>query len=162
MVQRKLVEIDGRKYMSPSAAGDLWNMKHQAVTRACIDGRIVGATQDSSEKWIIPIEARKPLETEVIRQILICILVLKNRQESIDRQSLEDVNKVYQYLIDVGLIEKTDEKTIDSIRNLVLTDKGMKIATEGKHTNIKGINAGTTVVQLVASVITIWQGILII
>ena len=69
---------------------------------------------------------------------------------------------MYQYLIDVGLIEKTDEKTIDSIRNLVLTDKGMKIATEGKHTNIKWINAGTTVVQLVASVITIWQGILII
>lgn len=157
--QKNICEIAGKRYMSPSVAGELWNMKYQAVTNACIDGRIIGAYRDSGNRWIIPIDAVKPLDLENIRQILISTLALKNRNSDIAGSWSPDVITVYDYLIEIGMFEPTENLSANTLKNLVLTDKGMRIATEGKKMNIDLMNAGVTIVQVVASVITIWQAL---
>ena len=157
--QKNICEIAGKRYMSPSAAGELWDMKYQAVTNACIDGRIVGACKDSSDKWIIPVTADKPLDYEVIRQMLISTLALKNRNMDISENLSTDVIRVYEYLIKIGMFELMDNISSNTVKDLVLTDRGMKIATEGKKIDIDWMNASTTIIQVVASIITIWQAL---
>ena len=157
--QKNLCEINGVLYMSPSSAGDLWNMKYQAVSQACKAGRVVGACLDSGNKWIIPTKAIKPLDMETIRQVLISTLALKNKPSSVSTLSLEDAKKVYGYLMDTGFVERCDNITLETLKNLILTEKGMQTATSGKISDIDWVNAVTTLIQVVASVMTIWQAI---
>lgn len=86
-------------------------------------------------------------------------MALKNRNSDIVGSWSTDVIKVYDYLIEIGMFEPTENLSANTLKNLVLTDKGMKIATEGKKMNIDLMNAGVTIVQVVASVITIWQAL---
>ncbi len=157
-VQRNLIEINGIKYMTPKTAGDLWDMSRQAVVQACKNGYVVGACKDSMDKWIIPVETVRPLNKEDIRQLRGGILTLKNKQMPAVGISLDEAKIVYGYLSDIGLIEMLDELSIDNIKDLVLTEEGMGIATDGKQIIIDWVKTGITVIQLAASVLTIYKG----
>ena len=112
MRQRTLTEINGITYMSPKATGDKWDMSSQKVTAACKDARVVGATKDSGNHWIIPIDSPYPLGKEQIRQVLIAILAVKNKPGI---RYPEGTEQLFGYLRDIGLLEKTN----------TLTDRGM-------------------------------------
>ena len=65
--RKKMCEIDGKRYVTPSVFGNAIGWNRQKVTVACKEGRIVGACQDTSGSWIIPLDTVKQLETEQIR-----------------------------------------------------------------------------------------------
>lgn len=153
MLQKTLIEIDGKKYMSPKAAGDLWDMSPQKVAAECKAGRIVGATKDSGGHFIIPIEARKPLDAETIRKVLIALLAMKNKPGT----NLLDENgatELHEYLRDIGLVEG------QNLRMAVLTNKGMELATTGKLVEVDWPNAAVNVISIIGSLASIWGIIL--
>ncbi len=161
--QRSLIKIGNMTYMSPKAAGDLWNMKYQSVTAACVDGRVIGAIKDSSDKFIIPIDAFKPLDKEEIRKLMITTLYLKNRPSfDIGFNDNEQIVKLYTYLEGIGYIEPFNSSSNKIPYEAILTDKGMHLATEGGHVDIDWCNIGITVIQIAASMITIGQAAAII
>ncbi len=152
MNRKVLVEIDGKKYMSPKAAGDLWDMSTQKVTAECKAGRVAGATTDTGGHYIIPIDAKKPLDSETIRKILISLLAMKNRpgSEFIDE---EGAFELHDYLCDIGLIEGDDLKTA------ILTNKGMELATSGKPIEVDWVNASLTVFNILGTIMSIWGAV---
>ena len=156
---KKLFTINGVQYMTPSLAGDKWDMSYQAVTNACKEHRIAGACKDSGDRWIIPFDAEKPLKYEEIRKLLVSILVLKNKPNDNNKTVSSEWEKVYKYLASIGLVEVLEQTIPDRIEDIVLTDVAMRIATEGQRVSINWVDASTTFVQVVASVITIWQTI---
>lgn len=149
MLQKTLIEIDGKMYMSPKAAGDLWDLSPQKVTAECKAGRIVGATKDSGNHYIIPIDSRKPLDNETIRKILIALLAIKNKpgNDLFDEKGADDL---FGYLRDIGLLEGHDLKTA------TLTIKGMELATAGNPVEVDWINAGVTIISIIGSLASIW------
>ena len=158
-MQKKLIEINGCKYMSTPTAADLWDMKSKDVARACRENRVIGAFKDSSSKWLIPVNTKKPLSMEYIRRLLIGLLRIKNRPELMDVcNSISDAEEVYGYLSDIGFVEMPDELSKESIREMALTDEGMIIATEGGKTGIDWNNP-VLILGLIADVMSIWQTI---
>ena len=146
--QRTVFTIEGKTYYSPKGAGDNWLMKHQAVTAACIDGRIIGAFQDSKKGWCIPDNAMKPLPKEVIRKIMIIILSLKNRPNLVITD-LEDYDtlKLFQYLRDIGCIRPFDESSDRIAYEAVLTNKGIEYVIGDKESKIDLANVAALFVQ---------------
>lgn len=138
--------------MSPKAAGDLWEISHQAVTSACKDGRIAGVAKDSSGHFIIPIDTWKPLDRESIRKVLVSLLAIKNRPGS---QMLDQngSNELFQYLHDIGLLEGNDLWTAS------LTNRAMEIATSGERIQIDWPNAAVTILGVLGSLASLWSAI---
>ena len=155
MKQRTVFDINGKTYMSPAAAADKWPISRQKIVAECKAGKVVGACLDSSNKWIIPIDARQPIDDENIRKILISLLCLKNKPStgSINVEAVK-VNEVIDYLKETGYLEKTDACNLN---DLVLTEKGMHVATEGSKLNLDWLNAGITLVQVVGSIASMWS-----
>lgn len=158
MKQKSLIDIDGKTYMSPSAAADKWcNISRQKIVSECKAGKIIGACQDSGKKWIIPIDTPQPIDNEAIRKILISILCIKNNSNWHTSESdKEKIKLVVDYLVGTGFLEQPNVET-DDVGNLVLTDKGIHLATEGKKININWVNAGITLIQVIGSVASIWS-----
>lgn len=146
MRQRTLTEINGITYMSPKAAGDWWNISPQKVTAACKDARVVGATKDSGNRWIIPIDSPHPLEKEQIRQVLIAVLAVKNRPGT---RLPDGTEQLCDYLRSINLLEGTD----------TLTDRGMQLATAGETVSVDWKNAGATILSVIGSLASIWSAI---
>lgn len=155
-MQRKMCEINGIRYMSPSVAGDLWGMSYQAVNQACKEKRIVGATKDSSGKWIIPVDTQKPLDKDIIRSFLLSVLAVKNRPKLAPTVDENNLNSICIYLSALGYIDPIDESNY-TVTDITLTDEGFTVSTEGRPLKLNWLLAGTTFVQVVASIITIWQ-----
>ena len=158
MKQRTIFDIDGKTYMSPKGAADKWNnISRQKIVAECVAGKVVGAQRDSTGKWIIPINAHQPIDDEKIRQILISLLCLKNNPnlETTDEKKSQ-IEVVVEYLKKTGFLEDDDST---NLRKLVLTEKGIHLATEGNKLQVNWINAGFTLVQVVASIMTIWTTI---
>lgn len=154
MRQKTLCEIGGVKYMAPKAAADLWNMNTQAITAACMDGRVAGAIKDSSNHYIIPINAKAPLQRETIRTVLISLLAMKNRPGEIPNDLLNthqlDAKALFDYLRSTGYLEG------NSLMNSVLTNKAMELATSGNSINVDWLNAGITILNVIGSLASIW------
>ncbi len=158
MKQRTIFEIGGKTYMSPKAAEDKWNnISRQKIVAECEAGKIIGAQRDSTNKWIIPIEALQPIDDEAIRKILISLLCLKNNPNlEINDGESEQIELVVDYLKKTGFLEN-DSST--NLRNLVLTEKGIHLATEGKKLQLDWLNAGITLAQVVGSIASIWSAV---
>lgn len=160
LLQRKLCEINGVKYMSPSAAADLWNISTQKITAACKDGRIEGAILDSSDKWIIPVNARKPLEKAEIKTLLVGTLCLKNKPNTLPHEMTSlNIDIIYDYLYHTGYIEQFDRNSDRIPFDVILTDRGMKLATEGSTPSVNWVNAGLTIISIASDIITIWTAV---
>lgn len=158
--RKKMCEIDGKRYVTPSVFGNAIGWNRQKVTVACKEGRIVGACQDTSGSWIIPVDTVKPLETEQIRSLMVTTVYLKNwPNHALDYSDQESTVSVYTYLQQTGYIEPFDVESQRIPFEVVLTEKGIKLATEGKPLNLNWVNIGTTVIQVAASIITIAQAI---
>lgn len=150
MLKRTICEIDGKQYMIPKVAGDKWNMKYQTVTQACKDGRIVGAAHDSNNHWLIPIDAKPPLEEETIRKALIALLGLKNRPDILfEAPNSMEIGELLRYLSGLGYIEGT------SIQDFKLTESGMKKATSGRPVNIDWLNLSLAIVNIATTFVTV-------
>ena len=153
-----MCEINGERYVTPGVFGDSIGWSRQKVTSACRDGRIVGACKDTSGSWIIPVDAMKPLETEQIRELMVTTVYLKNKPDHpLDYSDHEKTAALYTYLQQTGYIEpfNTDSERIPY--EVILTEKGIGLATEGKPLNLDWLHIGSTVIQVAASVITIAQ-----
>ena len=160
MIRKKMCELNGKRYVIPSVFGNAIGWSGQKVTAACKEGRIVGACQDTSGRWIIPVDTMKPLETEQIRSLMVTTVYLKNRpNHTLDYSDHESTVSVYTYLQQTGYIEPFDAESERIPFEVVLTEKGIKLATEGKPLNLNWLNIGTTVIQVAASLITIAQAI---
>ncbi len=105
LLRQKMTELNGRRYMIPSVAASFWGMSIQAITHACTDGRIAGACKDEKGKWIIPTDAKKPLPMEMIRDLLIATLRIKNDNQFILNEiDNNQLFQAYQYLAETGYI----------------------------------------------------------
>lgn len=155
-IQRSVFEINGQTLYSPKGAANKWGLSHQAVTTACKEGRIVGAFQDSTNKWCIPDAAMKPLEKAVIRKILIITLSLKNTP-NITISELEDydIPKIYKYLKDTEYIRDFNENSNRIPYEVILSDKGMSLAFDNKKDGIEWTNIAALFVQCIPSLIEI-------
>ena len=130
------------------------------MTAACADGRIIGACKDTSGRWIIPVDAIHPLETEQIRLLMVTTVYLQNRRNHVlDYTDYADIVSVYSYLQQAGYIEPFNSYSNRIPYEVVMTDKGVKLATEGKPLDLNWVTIGTTVIQVAASVLTIAQAI---
>ena len=78
-----MCEINGKRYVTPGVFGDVIGWNKQKVTAACKEGRIIGACQDTSGSWMIPVDAMKPLEAEQIRALMVTTVYLKNRPDHV-------------------------------------------------------------------------------
>ena len=155
-----MLTINGERFVTPGVFADGCGKSTQNITAACKDGRIVGACQDASGNWIIPINAMAPLEIEQIRKLMIISLYLKNKPEhALDYSEHDDVVRVYSYLQQTGYINPFNENSERIPYEVVLTEKGMKIATEGSPISINWLQLGSTVIQVAASILTIMQAI---
>lgn len=154
--QKKLCEINGKKYMSPGGAKDLWGISTQKITAACLAGRVEGACTDSSGKWIIPIDSRKPLEAEVIRRIMISLLALKNKHDGLAGIQMDQIDAVFDYLWKIECIESFDTESESFPYDVTLTDKGMKIATEGPVSGVNWLDLSGTIINCISIAITLW------
>ena len=156
-MQKSIVEINGITYMSPAAAADKWsNISRQKIVAECKAGKVIGACVDSSNKWIIPIDAHPPIDDESIRKVLISLLCLKNKPDI----QMVDINKnqielVVDYLRKTGYLESNNDVETSELKDLVLTDKGIHVATEGKQMNLDWVNAGATLIQVIGSIASI-------
>ena len=159
-MRKKMCEIGGKRYVAPGVFGNGIGWNKQKVTAACKEGRIIGACQDTSGSWIIPVDSPKPLELEQIRALMVTTVYLKNRPDHVlDYSDHESIVAVYSYLQHAGYIQpfNTDSERIPY--EVVMTEKGVKLATEGKGLNLDWLNIGTTVIQVAASIITIVQAV---
>lgn len=155
-IQRTVFEINNKTYYSPKGAAHKWGISHQAVTAACKEGRIVGAFQDSTKKWCIPDTAMKPLDSDIIRKILIITLSLKNTP-NITISDLEnyDIPKVYKYLKETGYIKDYNENSNRIPYEATLSDKGLSLAFDKKKEGGEWTNIATLFVQCIPSLIEI-------
>ncbi len=143
--------INGVAYYAPKTAGDIWGMKYQAVTKACEEERVVGATEDLSGSWMIPSTSLKPLDREQIKHVLICILSLKNRPDSLPADIKEENTlTLFQYLRDCKYIEPFDEKNKRIPYDAVITQKGMELVFQTPSIKIDWLNKAETVVKCFA------------
>ena len=55
-----------------------WDVKQGTVADYCKNGLVSGAFKDSSNRWMIPNDARKPPDKNALAQILWLVLQLKN------------------------------------------------------------------------------------
>lgn len=157
-MREKMCEINGQRYVTPSVFGKWCGWSQQKITAACEDGRIIGADKDTSDKWIIPVNACKPLEIDTIREVLVTVVYLKNRPDSpLDYSDHNAIVSLYTYLQHIGYLEPFNPDSNRIPYEVVLTEKGMKLATEGKSLNLNWLTIGTTVIQVAASLITIGQ-----
>ena len=155
MSRKSMIEIYGKRYVSPGVFGKPFGWSNQKVTAACKDGRIVGAIIDSG-KWFVPVDALRPLDLEEIRMLLIAILWKKNKTDN----SFEEVDQasivgILTYLEKTQYIEPFDKQSEMFLSNVVLTEKGFKLATAGKAVPPNWLERCTTLIQTIASVITI-------
>lgn len=157
-MKKKMCVIDGKRYIAPGTFADACGWSSQKVTAACKDGRVVGAYQDLSNNWLIPIDAPMPLDKEKIRELMVACVCLKNRPDlPLDYNNHERIVAVYMYLMNTGYIEPFDERSDRIPYEVVLTEKGMKVATEGKSVTLNWLQIGSSVIQVAASIITIVQ-----
>ena len=155
-IQQPVFEINGQTYYSPKGAASKWGISHQAVTAACKEGRIIGAFQDSTKKWCIPDSAMKPLDSRIIRNILIITLSLKNTPNiSISELENYDVPKIYKYLKDTGYIIEFNESSNRIPYEAILSNKGMSLAFNKKKEGVEWTSIAALFVQCIPSLIEI-------
>lgn len=163
MKKPMMCEIDGKRYVTPGIFGSTLGWNRQKVTAACIDGRIIGACKDTSGSWIIPVNTVKPLEIDQIRSLMVTTVYLKNNPNHVlDYQDHDKTVAVYSYLQQTGFIEPFDDNSDRIPYEVVMTEKGIKLATEGKPLDLNWLHVGTTVIQVIASIITVGQAVKII
>jgi len=159
-MRKNMCEVNGIRYVTPGVFGDVIGWNKQKVTAACKEGRIIGACQDTSGSWMIPVDAMKPLEAEQIRALMVTTVYLKNRPDHVlDYSDHESTVAVYSYLQKIGCIEPFNADSERIPYEVVMTEKGVKLATEGKSLNLNWLNIGTTVIQVAASILTIVQAV---
>lgn len=153
-----MCEINGQRYVTPSVFASGCGCNTQKITAACIDGRIIGACKDTSGKWIVPIDAARPLELEKIRELMVSSLYLKNKPDTVlDYSDQAQIDRLYTYLQLTGYIEPFDHDSKRIPYEVTLTSKGMKLATEGIPLSVNWLKIGSTVIQVCASLLTIIQ-----
>lgn len=107
-------------------------------------------TKDTSGRYIIPVDTWKPMDKESIRTVLVALLAIKNRPESISAAPT-GINELKEYLAASGYIEDCIE-----FNSAILTDRGMDVATSGKAISIDWPNAAQKIISVLGSVASLW------
>ena len=89
---------------------------------------------------------------------MIATLYLKNNPgKEIGNVEHEDIIKLYDYLFQCGYINQFEHESERIPYEVVLAEKGFKLATEGKKVSINWLNMGASLIQVAASIVTIVQ-----
>lgn len=142
-------------YKSTKEIAQKWGVSVKLVTRYCREDKIPRAFKDSkTRKWLIPVNAIKPLNKKDIKESLYLLLRIQNSMRMDKKATKEailgiDFTGVYTYLIQYGYITfKTQNRTIDTV---LFTDKGFSAMTSGISIQIEF----KSIVQIVAAFATI-------
>lgn len=137
-----IIELNGKKYMNTKTAAGAWNLKPATVSAYCKEGKICNAVKYLEERWYMPIDTVKPLSNDEIRRFLILTLQLKNKPSleidwAIFPSDYSSVELIYRHLVFRNMIENFDIQDKKHIPyEVVLTQKGMEIATSGNRGKI--------------------------
>lgn len=150
MIAPALLTIDGYNYMSTKTAANLWNLNSKTVSEYCNSGKIKNKFKNGRFGWYIRTDEMKPLSEKEIRKILVLTLQLKNNPSyGIDWSLLEydesAFERIYQQLFFRGYIESFT--SIDKARipyDVILTPKGMEVATSIKNAKTQNLYATVT------------------
>ena len=152
-------ELEGNRYVTTKVMSGFWDVTQKTVADYCRDGMVIGAFKDSSNRYIIPANAKKPLNKNVIERVLWLIITLKNKPSyPIDYSSLEvnptDMTWVFRYLCALSLIHPIAETCpTDQLPYAAkLTDKGLALIQKSSTSfhDQKGANTATLVQLLPA------------
>ena len=139
-------EIEGKRYVTTKVMAGFWDVKQGTVADYCKNGLVSGAFKDSSNRWMIPNDARKPPDKNALAQILWLGLQLKNNPaQTADFTGTgvraENVLELFRYLERLSMVNPGFEKyDADEIPYKVsLTQKGMDFArmASGKQSSVK-------------------------
>ena len=130
---KKSIEVDGKRYVTTKVMADFWGVSQRTVSRYCHDGLVIGAFKDASNRYLIPVDARKPLAKNVIEKVLWLVIQLKNTPSfEIDYSRTEiktgHLASAFQYLADLMLVTAPGDYPTEEIPYRVrLTQKGMDL-----------------------------------
>ena len=145
-----LITVDGHKYMSTKSAADLWDLSPKTISDYCKDDKIRNKFKNGRFGWYIRTDEIKPLSQKDIHKLLVFTLQLKNDSTyeidwtlfNYDESVFESI---YQHLLARGYIRPfsiSDKKRIPY--EVVLTQKGMEIATNFKKEKISNLSVAIT------------------
>lgn len=107
-------EINGKRYVTTKTIVGFWDVKQSLAAKYCRDGLVPGAEKDTSGRWIIPIEAKKPLHKSAVTKVLWLVLQLKNEPAyHIDYSVLgiapQNLRDAFTYLENIQLVKELPE-----------------------------------------------------
>ena len=137
-------EFNGKRYVTSKVMAEIWDMKARNVAEYCRDHMVMGAFKDSSKRWVIPVDAKKPLNKSVIEKVLWLVLQLKNNPSyQIDYSVLDvksdDIAGTFDYLAALSLIEPFEKCEAAEIPyKALLTQAGMEVIRKAGEASEKG------------------------
>lgn len=137
-----IIEVNGERYANTKIMSQLWNVSQQDVRYYCNKEKIPGVIRVGKNRIYIPINSKKPLTENPIKQLLFLVLQLKNNPKfEIDWNALElqpdTIYETYKILEQLGYVkhfERTDKMSDSKIPYIVeLTEQGLQFALSQKE-----------------------------
>ncbi len=160
-MKKDSVEVDGKRYVTTKVMAGFWGVSQRTVSRYCHDGLVIGAFKDSSNRYLIPAGARKPLGKNVIEKVLWLVIQLKNTPSfEIDYSTTEikpgHLASAFKYLADLMLVTEPGDYPTEEIPYRVrLTQKGMDFIKEKKGPDKDWKAAINLILQLLPSLVSL-------
>ena len=158
-MRRDSIEIDGKGYATTKVMAGVWGVSQRTASRYCRDGLVAGAFKDSSNRYLIPVDTRKPLSRQVIEKVLWLVIQLKNAPAfRIDYAKMEikpeQLVGAFYYLADLGLVSPPGHYPAKEIPYRVsLTRKGVDFIRNQKDESGTLKTVIDTILQLMPSLI---------
>lgn len=140
-MSQKMIDINGKKYVTVKLVSDIWDCSQTTVRNYCKSGKIEGAFKDTSGRWLIPADCRRPLNDNQIKNLLIFIVASQNDlQDEFDYKDAnvnsENIKNVYQQLADLGYVKHFKiRKNQNILHNIKLTNKGLEFIVKSRSNN---------------------------
>lgn len=142
-----MVEINGQRYMDTKEASSIWHIPARRIAEGCPE---IPGTIKLKSKWYIPVTARKPLQSEERKQLLLLTLQLKNDStQKLDYSLLPfdiaNIRFIYEDLVYGKYIQPFQiDNSAEIPYKVILTEKGLKTAVggcSGQHQTKFGIDS---------------------
>ena len=160
-MRKESFEIEGKRYVTTKVMAGFWDVSQRTVTEYCRDCLVIGAFKDSSNRYMIPSDAKKPLSKNVIEKVLWLVVQLKNNSSyQIDYSSLgvttNDIEWAFKYLAALSFFEPiSQECPVSEIPyKAQLTDKGFALIQNPAKKDRKSLDTAAIIELLPALVKT--------
>lgn len=139
MGSKKMVEVNGKKYISSKLAAEAWEITQGTVADYCRTGRIKDCWKDACNRWFIAIDTIKPLSNAEVQRLLFLVLQLKNDPTLEINWSMFTFDRgiidlIYSNLVYEGYLKPFDIQEKERIPyEVILTQRGMEVALPRRH-----------------------------